>query len=362
MHPQDPSRPLYLLPGSPRGGVARSAQRLLRHLTAQGIPVALCQPDPNLFDGDIDHTDRGLRFGANRDMLQRWTDHALALIKRLGDVNVVVGYYGTSGGFVAATVAALAGLPCVVALRGNDVDRDFFRGDQHALLRYAVTQATLVTTVSSEMAAKVKRLFGTAARFVPNGVDVTRFFPDSSGAAEFRARHGLGEARVVGLFGEFKPKRGLDRLAEWGDGLNGSRVMLVGRVRDAVVHHVPAGALRIGYLDDVAALRAAYCACDVVLQPSHHDGMPNVVLEAMACGRPVIASPVGGLPDIIEPDVNGQLCTDSADWRAALMTGPSAGWGTEAQSGVHTAVAEAQDHDALLAEVRRRYTARNASR
>ena len=363
--PRAPHRPLYLLPGGARGGVARSARRLLRHLTLIGVPVAVCQPDPDLFDGDTERIGRTLRFGAHRDHLQRWVDHALALIDDLGDVDVVVGYYGTTGGFVAATVAALAGLPCVVALRGNDVDRDFFRPDRHALLAYAVAHATRVTTVSSEMAVKVERLFDTPARFVPNGVDRARFFPDPQGAAAFRARHDLGQVQVAGLFGEFKPKRGLDRLAQLcsADGpLCGWRIMLVGRVRESVAHQVPPGALQIGYLDDIAALRCAYSACDVVLQPSLHDGMPNVVLEAMACGRPVIASPVGGMPDVIESGVNGLLCGDSGAWRAALRAGPLEAWGERARARVHSAADEARDHVALLVEVKRSYTDRRASR
>ena len=48
-------------------------------------------------------------------------------------------------------------------------------------------------------------------------------------------------------------------------------------------------------------------ACDILSLPSWNEGTPNVVLEALACGRRVVATDVGGIPDLIDSDTLGEL-------------------------------------------------------
>jgi glycosyltransferase involved in cell wall biosynthesis len=72
-----------------------------------------------------------------------------------------------------------------------------------------------------------------------------------------------------------------------------------------------------GYRDDVAALLEG---CDVVCLPSHAEGLPLVLLEAMSRGKPVVATAVGGTPELVEHEVTGLLVPprDVEALRAAL--------------------------------------------
>jgi glycosyltransferase involved in cell wall biosynthesis len=71
---------------------------------------------------------------------------------------------------------------------------------------------------------------------------------------------------------------------------------------------------QLGYIDDEVLLSEAYNAADVFVIPSLADNLPNTVLESLMCGTPVIAFPVGGIPDMVQHGENGLLCKNlSAD-------------------------------------------------
>lgn len=65
----------------------------------------------------------------------------------------------------------------------------------------------------------------------------------------------------------------------------------------------------LGILKDDIALALAYSAADGFVAPSKQDNLPNTVLEAMACGTPCVAFEIGGMPDLIDHQINGFLAT-----------------------------------------------------
>ena len=67
---------------------------------------------------------------------------------------------------------------------------------------------------------------------------------------------------------------------------------------------------QLGYIEDEMLLSIAYNAADVFVIPSLADNLPNTVLESLMCGTPVIAFPVGGIPDMVQHEVNGILSKD----------------------------------------------------
>jgi glycosyltransferase involved in cell wall biosynthesis len=67
------------------------------------------------------------------------------------------------------------------------------------------------------------------------------------------------------------------------------------------------GVHSLGYIEDHATKNLAYAAADVLLHPAPVDNFPNTILEALVCGTPTVALPVGGVPEIVRPGVSGWL-------------------------------------------------------
>jgi glycosyltransferase involved in cell wall biosynthesis len=158
---------------------------------------------------------------------------------------------------------------------------------------------------------------------------------------------------VVGLFGECKPAKGLDVLTGLEETLAGATTLLVGEVRQQSRRDVPAWVRSIPYISDRATLCAAYSLCDLVLQPSRHEGMPNTVLEAMACERVVVASPVGGLSDLVRDGETGFLARRD-EWPQVvgrLLAAPRPEVGAAARRAVPTPADERRAFRAVFDKV-----------
>lgn len=101
------------------------------------------------------------------------------------------------------------------------------------------------------------------------------------------------------------------------------RLLLLGE-RPATPPRLPVESHWLGRLNDDISLALAYSAADVFVAPSREENLANTVIEAMACGIPCVAFRIGGMPDIIRPDLNGYLATpfdagDLARGIAALL-------------------------------------------
>ena len=211
------------------------------------------------------------------------------------------------------------GTPVVVSLHGSDVfvaERLF---PARVLARRALRAAGAVTACSSDLLRRGLLLGAPPARtrLVPYGVDLHGFSPRVASAG-MRARLGVPEDGflVLGL-GRLVEKKGFRHLIDAAARTDGVHLVIAGegdlkgelqaQARAAGLDaHFP-GAL--GRHDMAAALSAA----DVVVVPSvvdragNVDGLPNALLEALAAGKPVVASRVAGIPDVVEDGGNGLL-------------------------------------------------------
>jgi glycosyltransferase involved in cell wall biosynthesis len=149
---------------------------------------------------------------------------------------------------------------------------------------------------------------------IPNGIDMYRFAPRAEARRRIRAELGIPEdAWVVGTVGRLAPEKDhallIDAMAPLLDERRHLVIVGDGPERDTLRRRVN-DTLRGDYVhltgarDDVENLLAAF---DTFVLSSKTEGLPLVLLEAMATELPVISSAVGGVPDVIRHDANGVL-------------------------------------------------------
>jgi glycosyltransferase involved in cell wall biosynthesis len=127
-----------------------------------------------------------------------------------------------------------------------------------------------------------------------------------------------GKPFVLGFAGELREKKGLKTLLNAYAQVNKQRpsiLLIVGEVRagedrnlfDEIQASIPNSRIIVTGSILHKDMPAYYAQMDVFVHPSLRDGMPNALLEAMACEKTVIATPVGGVTDVIEDGKNGVL-------------------------------------------------------
>lgn len=144
---------------------------------------------------------------------------------------------------------------------------------------------------------------------IPYGVPTAVFHP----LPRSEARRALGlpeQGRILLLaavdLGE--RRKGADMVPLLGSSLPERPFTLLTMGRGSLV--IPASHVNVralGWIDDDTTKALAYSAADALLHPAPVDNLPNVVLEALACGTPAIALPIGGVPELVRPGVTGWL-------------------------------------------------------
>ena len=226
---------------------------------------------------------------------------------------------------MAAIAGRLAGVPAVVIAKRN-VDA-FETPRQMAVQRFTHRLATHVTAVSEAVASSSVALGVPRERItvIPNGVDAARFADARPDREALGAAAGNGAAPVVGSVGCLAPRKDYATLLEAlalleQRGLR-FRAALVGEGPERARLERLAGSLglagRVRFLGERADVERLLPAMDVFVLSSREEGIPNALLEAMACGRPAVATAVGGTGEVMEDGVTGWLVPPGSAERLA---------------------------------------------
>ncbi|MEM0948338.1 MAG: glycosyltransferase [Pseudomonadota bacterium] len=187
---------------------------------------------------------------------------------------------------------------------------------------------------------------------IPNAIDLSIWAP----MPQVNARAALGvppDAQVIAfgaMGGDSDPRKGFTYLQ---DALNrlrsaGREVTLLIFGSDRGSSDLPFTARYMGVLDDPDDLRRVYAAADVFALPSRQDNLPNVGVEALACGTPIVGFDIGGLPDLVPSRDVGALAKpfDAGDLAAALAVVLDRQRGAGAGSGPSAMAQAARAHAA----------------
>ena len=204
----------------------------------------------------------------------------------------------------------------------NDLSRKTF--DKKAAV-YATAPITFVTC-SQWLAAQAKASALTRGHQVvciPNTYDADTFHPADPTAARQQLRLPLGKRLL--LFASHKvtnAQKGLDYLLRAFRYLTDQNIglIVVGQMAESVSRELPFPVYSMGYVADEARMAAIYQAADLFVTPSLEENLPNTIMEAMACGTPCVGFRVGGIPEMIDHQLNGYLAAyrDEQDLAAGI--------------------------------------------
>lgn len=266
--------------------------------------------------------------GPNRSLLRYWAGMALVLWRRRKEFAIVHSHGINPFQGFSLFVGRMLGKRGIGKLSLADSDIAFSRQGRlmGALHKFFVKRADRYVAISSALKTELERS-GLAAEkciFIPNGVDTRTFFPPGPAEGEGARRPlGLNGDDVVLLYmGVIDTRKGIDVLipafaGAIRDGLN-AKLMIVGpqnrsdaggefyNLMKGVAADLGVGD-KVLFLNYTANPAVFYRIADIFVLPSRQEGMPNAVIEAMACGLPVIGTRISGTEDLVADGVNGRL-------------------------------------------------------
>ncbi len=229
------------------------------------------------------------------------------------DFDVIDAHYYYPDGVAAALLARHFNKPFTVTARGSDINLIAGHAIPRRLMGWASKHASASIGVSAALTETMQQMgmSGCSLQTMPNGVDLSRFQIQAQSAV--RALLGWPEAPTLLSVGNLVENKGHDIAIKALVDLPLFRLVIAGEGQqrsalESLVHQTHMSS-RVQFLGRVGQdeLAKCYSAADILVLPSSREGWPNVLMESLACGTPVVATGVGGIPEIVTSNDAGRL-------------------------------------------------------
>jgi glycosyltransferase involved in cell wall biosynthesis len=307
------------------GGVAVSTGRLVERLLGMGHHVTV------LTTASSDHPEGSAgEFTPKKEPLSvhyRSVDDPLHDVSAVIDLcdwmhgqhrqrpfDVMLAYFVYPAGYLATVLGESLGVPVVCSCRGNDISKDIFIDPQ--TVATVLQRSTRLIFVSASLLQMAETLVPCRAKatIVANAVDSRLFVPATT------SHSGKPQPVILGTSGVMRWKKGIDLLLPLVRTLcttHEIQVLIAGygldttidwQIGDFLARHGLCERVEVtGPLPHRQMVRALQ-RMDLYVNTSYQEGMPNGILEAMACALPVVATDADGTPELVEDGVTGYLC------------------------------------------------------
>lgn len=239
-------------------------------------------------------------------------------LKRNFNSEVILSYWVYPDGFASVLASKILKLPAIIVGLGSDINEMPSSFINRQLITWTLKKADRVVSLSTAMKNEIIKLGipQDKIRVVPNGVDESLFYPADKLLS--RRKAGLSmEKRIILYVGRLSSEKGVNHLIDAASRIRNKEpeILLLIIGAGGLLNNLMSQAKDLGMEGNVLFLGEkphsdipVYLnAVELLILPSLCEGCPNVVLEALACGTPVIASNVGGVPEIITSEDLGML-------------------------------------------------------
>ncbi len=295
-------------------GKAMAQRQHQVHFISYSLPFRLQHYDERIFFHEVEMVDYPL--------LEHST-YAIALAAKMSEVGSQVGldvfhvHYAIPhavSAFLARSILGPQGPRIVTTLHGTDITLVGNDRSLYPMTRFALEQSDGVTCVSRYLLDKTREVFNLdrPMKMIPNFVDTQRFSPTPRATLREHLAP-RGERILVHLSNFRQVKRAPDAVRVFAKvrDVVPARLLLIGDGQDrpaalhlAETYGVKGDVIFLGKQDDVEGLLAV---ADLLLLPSADEAFGLAALEGLSCGVPVVATAVGGVPEVVEDGKNGFL-------------------------------------------------------